>query len=201
MRWHSGPVPDDPNFHPQAEGWHSIREPTPLVLQLLALPSAAILYVFLYGLLDLLSLFWALTGDHHRRIGKARGILCPSSGSDDTQSLLGCMCCTLRGADVGSDSCACLAASGGVGESACIYPDFSLSAQRTALRRRRGWFAGGAGASATRSNCKEQRLEDVLEADTGERISRPPSENSLLPGTSVNRTPTEHRLQYASYVR
>jgi len=55
MRLHSGPVPDDPNFHPQAQGWNSIRhDPSPLVISLLVVPVAVILIYFLFWLISLL---------------------------------------------------------------------------------------------------------------------------------------------------
>jgi hypothetical protein len=38
MRFHYGAVPENEAFHPEAEGWRSVREPNPLVMQLFALP-------------------------------------------------------------------------------------------------------------------------------------------------------------------
>jgi len=38
MRFHYGAVPEDPDFHPQEEGWRGIREPGPILLQFIAIP-------------------------------------------------------------------------------------------------------------------------------------------------------------------
>jgi hypothetical protein len=40
MRWHVGPIPENPEFQPEEEGWRPLREPTPWVAQLLAVPVA-----------------------------------------------------------------------------------------------------------------------------------------------------------------
>lgn len=38
MRFVMGPVPEDPSFQPDAEGWNAIREPDPVRMQIIALP-------------------------------------------------------------------------------------------------------------------------------------------------------------------
>ncbi len=38
MRLHCGSIPEDPDFHPKEEGWRGIREPGPILLQLIAIP-------------------------------------------------------------------------------------------------------------------------------------------------------------------
>lgn len=53
MRLHFGAVPDDPEFHPEAEGWSPIREPGPWMIQLIAMPIAFVLAFFSFGLLYL----------------------------------------------------------------------------------------------------------------------------------------------------
>ena len=53
MRFHSGAVPEDPDFQPEAEGWRSIREPGPWMMQLIALPAAIILLLVSGALLYL----------------------------------------------------------------------------------------------------------------------------------------------------
>jgi hypothetical protein len=53
MRFHFGAIPDDPHFHPEAEGWSSIREPGPWMIQLIALPVVFVLVFFSFGLLYL----------------------------------------------------------------------------------------------------------------------------------------------------
>lgn len=53
MRFHFGAVPLDPEFDPQQQGWRSIREPGPWVMQLLALPVSVLLLVVSAGLLYL----------------------------------------------------------------------------------------------------------------------------------------------------
>ena len=40
MRFRLGPIPEEPNFHPEREGWTRLREPGPLAIQLIALPAA-----------------------------------------------------------------------------------------------------------------------------------------------------------------
>jgi hypothetical protein len=38
MRFHLGPIPENPMFLPEEHGWRSLKEPTPWVAQLLAMP-------------------------------------------------------------------------------------------------------------------------------------------------------------------
>jgi hypothetical protein len=53
MRLHLGAVPDDPDFHPEAEGWSPIREPGPWMIQLIAMPFIFVLAFFSFELLYL----------------------------------------------------------------------------------------------------------------------------------------------------
>ena len=48
---HWGAVPEDPDFHPENEGWSPIREPGPLAIQFIALPVAMVVVGLLVGLL------------------------------------------------------------------------------------------------------------------------------------------------------
>ncbi len=41
MRFQVGPIPEDPAFDPEREGWARLREPGPLAIQVIALPVAA----------------------------------------------------------------------------------------------------------------------------------------------------------------
>jgi hypothetical protein len=43
MRFHYGAVPENEAFHPEAEGWRGVREPNPMMMQLLALPMMFVL--------------------------------------------------------------------------------------------------------------------------------------------------------------
>ena len=45
MRFHSGAIPENPTFHPEAEDWRSIREPGPIAIQILAIPVAVLLMI------------------------------------------------------------------------------------------------------------------------------------------------------------
>ena len=45
MRFHYGPPPEDPQFQPLAQGWHSIREPGPVLVQVLAIPVAVLAFL------------------------------------------------------------------------------------------------------------------------------------------------------------
>lgn len=47
MRFHYGPPPEDPDFQPDIQGWHPIREPGPVQVQLIALPVALGLFLLL----------------------------------------------------------------------------------------------------------------------------------------------------------
>src|SRR5262245_38738122 len=40
MRFHLGPIPENSTFVPEEDGWRSLKEPTPWVAQLLAVPVA-----------------------------------------------------------------------------------------------------------------------------------------------------------------
>jgi hypothetical protein len=43
MRFRYGPIPEDEGFHPEAQGWSGIREPGPLMVNVLAIPAAILL--------------------------------------------------------------------------------------------------------------------------------------------------------------
>lgn len=45
MRLHFGGPPENKDFHPEEEGWHSIREPGPVAMQFMAIPVALLLFV------------------------------------------------------------------------------------------------------------------------------------------------------------
>jgi hypothetical protein len=47
MQLHRGPVPDSPDFQPLDQGWSGIREPGPLLVQLLALPIGTLVLALL----------------------------------------------------------------------------------------------------------------------------------------------------------
>jgi hypothetical protein len=52
MRFHIGPPPLEIEFHPAEEGWTPLREPTPLMLNVLAVPfgvAAAVLLALAWG--------------------------------------------------------------------------------------------------------------------------------------------------------
>lgn len=53
MKLHYGAVPENPDFDPQADGWSSIREPGPFLLQILAIPVALVTLALLGGLFAL----------------------------------------------------------------------------------------------------------------------------------------------------
>jgi hypothetical protein len=53
MQFHCGAVPEDGQFQPETEGWSDIREPSPIAVQVIALPVAIGLLGFLGGLLFL----------------------------------------------------------------------------------------------------------------------------------------------------
>jgi hypothetical protein len=55
MRFHYGPIPKDDDFQPETHGWSGIREPNPIMLNILALPVSMLMVVVeLYGI----SLTW-----------------------------------------------------------------------------------------------------------------------------------------------
>lgn len=43
MRFRYGSIPEDEAFHPEAQGWSGIHEPSPLILNVLALPASILL--------------------------------------------------------------------------------------------------------------------------------------------------------------
>jgi len=47
MQLHRGPVPESPDFEPLSQGWSGIREPGPLLVQLLALPIGGVVLALL----------------------------------------------------------------------------------------------------------------------------------------------------------
>jgi len=47
VRLHFGPPPEDPDFQPEAQGWHSIREPGPVLVQVIAIPVALAVFLIL----------------------------------------------------------------------------------------------------------------------------------------------------------
>jgi hypothetical protein len=53
MRFHYGSVPESPRFHPEIQGWQPLREPGPWLLQILAVPAAAVLLALDFGVLSL----------------------------------------------------------------------------------------------------------------------------------------------------
>lgn len=53
MRFHVGPIPEDPSFSPEAEGWELLREPPTAHLMLMAIPLGVLLAV-------LVALGWSL---------------------------------------------------------------------------------------------------------------------------------------------
>lgn len=55
MRFQYGPIPEDEVFQPDAQGWSGIREPSPLVLNILAIPTS---FVLLGAIIYALSFAW-----------------------------------------------------------------------------------------------------------------------------------------------
>lgn len=47
MRFHIGAIPNDPQFDPDAEGWNSFNEPGPWTIQLVTIPIAVVVAIFL----------------------------------------------------------------------------------------------------------------------------------------------------------
>ena len=43
MRFRYGPIPEDDVFDPEAQGWSDLREPSPLIVNILAIPVAILL--------------------------------------------------------------------------------------------------------------------------------------------------------------
>lgn len=54
MRFHVGAIPESLDFHPETDGWNSLREPSPLLFQLWAMPVAVLNMVVLQALWKLL---------------------------------------------------------------------------------------------------------------------------------------------------
>ena len=54
LQFRVGPVPDNPDFDPIAEGWQRIREPGPVLVQIIGLPVGLLVCASLVGLLYLL---------------------------------------------------------------------------------------------------------------------------------------------------
>jgi hypothetical protein len=44
MRFNFGPIPENEDFHPEEEGWSGIREPSPLQVNLAAIPIGLLLF-------------------------------------------------------------------------------------------------------------------------------------------------------------
>ncbi len=66
MRFHYGEIPEAASFDPEAEGWASIREPSPLLMNVLAIPTALLMFALTIGLLSLAWEGWwiaAIWGD------------------------------------------------------------------------------------------------------------------------------------------
>jgi hypothetical protein len=57
MKFHFGAIPENTDFDPEAEGWASIREPGPCLIQFLAIP---VVFIILILLGSLLYLVWPL---------------------------------------------------------------------------------------------------------------------------------------------
>jgi hypothetical protein len=45
MRFRYGPIPEDDEFHPKAQGWSDIHEPSPLIINIFAIPTGFLLVV------------------------------------------------------------------------------------------------------------------------------------------------------------
>lgn len=45
MRFRYGPISEDDEFHPKAQGWSDIREPSPLIINILAIPIGILLVI------------------------------------------------------------------------------------------------------------------------------------------------------------
>jgi hypothetical protein len=56
MRFRLGRVPSTPGFHPEQGGWRRLREPGPLLMQVLALPVAGVVFVVLGAVAVLLGM-------------------------------------------------------------------------------------------------------------------------------------------------
>ena len=47
MKFRLGKIPPNPDFHPEQEGWRPLREPGPIVMQLVGLPIGVAVVVVL----------------------------------------------------------------------------------------------------------------------------------------------------------
>ena len=57
MRLYWGAPPEDPDFHPARDGWIKLREPDPILLQIIAIPVAGLTVVVLLAMW--IALAWA----------------------------------------------------------------------------------------------------------------------------------------------
>src|SRR2546422_8405255 len=73
MRFHVGPPPQSPEFTPEPGGWNKLREPGAWVMQLLALPIAALTGVLLLAAVWLLGTVHAPSGGGVPGIGDSAG--------------------------------------------------------------------------------------------------------------------------------
>jgi hypothetical protein len=55
MKFILGAIPEDPTFDPEQTGWRSLREPDPVMLNLIALPVAGVLFGALVLAINLLT--------------------------------------------------------------------------------------------------------------------------------------------------
>jgi hypothetical protein len=53
MRFHYGPIPEEAGFEPESQGSAGIREPKPLLMNVLAIPAAFLMLGLMFGLLSL----------------------------------------------------------------------------------------------------------------------------------------------------
>ena len=60
VRFHFGAIPEDQDFHPEADGWHGIREPNPIWLNVIAVPVAIALMLVWFLLIFLILLLRGL---------------------------------------------------------------------------------------------------------------------------------------------
>ncbi len=66
MRFHYGSIPEEAGFQPESQGWAGIREPSPLLVNVLAIPVALLMFALTIGLLSLAWEGWwiaAIWGD------------------------------------------------------------------------------------------------------------------------------------------
>ncbi len=53
MRFHYGSIPEEAGFQPESQGWAGIREPKPLLMNVVAIPVALLMFALTIGLLSL----------------------------------------------------------------------------------------------------------------------------------------------------